>query len=60
MSSVRKAIDPVCGMTIDVEVAPFVKEYEGESFYLCSIECRSKFDGDAAAYVVASRSESVP
>lgn len=55
MTSVRSVIDPVCGMTIDAAVAPFIREYDGESFYLCSVECSNKFDADAAAYVAASR-----
>ncbi|MBB3710751.1 Cu+-exporting ATPase [Limimaricola variabilis] len=38
------AIDPVCGMTVDVETAKHISEHEGETFYFCSTKCREKFD----------------
>jgi Cu+-exporting ATPase len=38
------AIDPVCGMSVDVETAAHVSEHEGETFYFCSAKCREKFD----------------
>ncbi|WPY95311.1 heavy metal translocating P-type ATPase [Limimaricola variabilis] len=38
------AIDPVCGMSVDVETAEHVSEHEGETFYFCSAKCREKFD----------------
>ena len=55
MSTHSDVIDPVCGMTIRTAQAPFSREHAGETYYLCSIECRAKFDADAAAYVAAAR-----
>jgi YHS domain-containing protein len=55
MNSTDEVIDPVCGMTFRKALAPLVREHGGETFYLCSVECGAKFDGDADAYVAASR-----
>ncbi|MGX9855472.1 heavy metal translocating P-type ATPase [Limimaricola variabilis] len=38
------AIDPVCGMSVEVETAKHVSEHEAETFYFCSAKCREKFD----------------
>jgi Cu+-exporting ATPase len=51
----EKAIDPVCGMTIDKKKAPFERQHSGETFYLCSAECATKFDVDGDAYATTAR-----
>jgi YHS domain-containing protein len=48
-------IDPVCGMKFDKTRAPFQREHNGETFYLCSTECAQKFDIDGEAYVATAR-----
>lgn len=48
-------IDPVCGMTITIEQAPYSRERQGATHYLCSLECVRKFDLDGDAYVAAAR-----
>jgi xanthine dehydrogenase accessory factor len=50
-SAPTTAIDPVCGMTVDVgsQNRPF--EYDGETYYFCSAGCRTAFERDPAAYV---------
>lgn len=48
------AIDPVCGMTISAD-GEITRDYEGETFHLCSQVCARKFDQDAIAYVATSR-----
>ncbi|PHP26539.1 heavy metal translocating P-type ATPase [Limimaricola cinnabarinus] len=40
----QTAIDPVCGMSVNVETAKHVSDHEGETFYFCSAKCREKFD----------------
>jgi YHS domain-containing protein len=50
-------IDPVCGMTITVSQAPFAREHGGSMYYLCSVECRLKFEVDSEAYAAAARIE---
>ena len=55
MRSSTQVIDPVCGMTIDKEKAPFERENSGETFFLCSSECARRFDVDGDAYVATAR-----
>ena len=55
MSDSPKVIDPVCGMTLHAHEAPFSLEHGDRVWYLCSIECRFKFDADRDAYIAASR-----
>jgi Cu+-exporting ATPase len=47
-------IDPVCGMTIGRTQAPFTREHETKTYFLCSVECASKFDADADAYATVA------
>jgi len=42
-------------MTISTAQAPFTHEHAGTVWYLCSAECRMKFEADGAAYVAAAR-----
>jgi Cu+-exporting ATPase len=55
MTDVRYVIDPVCGMTISHDEAPFSREHGGTLYYLCSVECRLKFEADADAYAAVHR-----
>ena len=36
--------DPVCGMMIDRDTAAAKSQYQGRTFYFCSVECKGKFD----------------
>ncbi len=38
-----KAIDPVCGMTVDPETTPHHATFEGEDYHFCSAKCRERF-----------------
>jgi YHS domain-containing protein len=58
MNPAEDVVDPVCGMTIRRRAAPLIREHGQETFYLCSVECGVKFDGDADAYIAASRLQS--
>ncbi|MEP7763909.1 heavy metal translocating P-type ATPase [Sanguibacter sp. 25GB23B1] len=42
----EKAIDPVCGMTVD----PATAEHEGITYYFCSKHCAASFTADPARY----------
>jgi P-type Cu+ transporter len=48
-------IDPVCGMTIDSASAAGRADYQGKTYYFCSPACLTKFKGDPARYVMASK-----
>jgi Cu+-exporting ATPase len=52
----NKALDPVCGMTVDVEHAADAVEYGGETFHFCSPACGQRFRSDPQRYL-AERSE---
>jgi len=43
--------DPVCGMNVDPGKAKHRSEYQGTTYYFCSEDCKSKFDGNPAQYV---------
>jgi len=43
-----KAIDPVCGMTVDPATAKHKAEHAGVTHYFCSAGCRAKFETDPA------------
>lgn len=43
--------DPVCGMQVDPEKAAGKSEYEGKTYYFCSVGCKKKFDVNPAQYV---------
>jgi YHS domain-containing protein len=48
-------VDPVCGMTITKEQAPFNSEHNGTAYYFCSAQCASSFDADADAFAAAAK-----
>jgi xanthine dehydrogenase accessory factor len=40
----EEAIDPICGMTVDVATARYRSERNGETFYFCSAGCKASFE----------------
>jgi Cu+-exporting ATPase len=55
MGGDEQVIDPVCGMTIEKNRAPFEREHSGQVFHLCSAACAKKFDSDGDAYATTAR-----
>ena len=51
-----KAIDPVCGMTVDTEKAAATYEHAGKTYYFCCAHCREKFRGAPEKYLSPSAS----
>ena len=45
------AIDPVCGMSVDKNNAAASAHYEGNKYYFCSTECKTKFQQSPEQYV---------
>ena len=45
------AIDPACGMHIEVEKATVQAEYQGKTYYFCREECKRHFEADPAGYL---------
>ncbi len=50
----HEAVDPVCGMTVDIATARNVATHEGRTYYFCSAGCRAAFEADPATYAAAA------
>ena len=46
-----EATDPVCGMQVDPATAAGSSEYQGITYYFCSMGCKRQFDRDPQRYV---------
>lgn len=44
--------DPVCGMELTPETAKATSEYQGRTYYFCSLEDKETFDKNPERYVV--------
>ena len=44
------AIDPVCGMQVEVANAGAHSEHDGQAFHFCSDHCRQRFEADPQRY----------
>ena len=54
----RTAIDPACGMQVDMKNPPGgTAEVDGVTYYFCSRGCRLSFEEDPQSYLSGSRSE---
>jgi YHS domain-containing protein len=42
--------DPVCGMEVTYETAQARSEYNGQTYYFDSLECKETFDKDPEKY----------
>ncbi|MBN9022125.1 MAG: YHS domain-containing protein, partial [Rhizobiales bacterium] len=45
------AIDPVCGMTVDLSKGKPTFEHDGTTYHFCSEGCRTKFAADPGKYL---------
>ncbi len=43
--------DPVCGMDVDPKNAAGKSEYEGKTYYFCSLGCKKEFDQQPQKYL---------
>jgi xanthine dehydrogenase accessory factor len=41
---VTTAVDPICGMTVDIENAKYSSVVNGETIYFCCLRCKETFD----------------
>ncbi|MBC8038521.1 MAG: cadmium-translocating P-type ATPase [Rhizobiales bacterium] len=46
-----KAIDPVCGMTVDPHTAKHRADFHGRPYYFCSAGCKAKFETNPEKYL---------
>lgn len=45
-----EAVDPVCGMTVDVATARHRATHGGETYHFCSAACRATFEAEPARF----------
>ena len=43
--------DPVCGMDVTYESAQARSQYEGQTYYFCSLDCKEAFDQNPEKYM---------
>src|SRR5262245_22107335 len=49
----HEALDPVCGMTVDVADAKYSSAFRGTTYYFCSAGCLQRFEEDPARFAAA-------
>ncbi|MGL4397578.1 MAG: heavy metal translocating P-type ATPase [Hyphomicrobium sp.] len=59
-AAANRVRDPVCGMMVDPLTAHHVAEHDGQTYYFCAANCRTKFLANAAAYVASAGAGLVP
>lgn len=47
------AIDPVCGMDVEPKTAAGKSDYQGQTYYFCSLGCKKAFDKEPQKYLDA-------
>lgn len=50
-SSPLEALDPVCGMTVEIATASFTSEYAGKTYYFCAAGCKRSFDKEPGKFI---------
>jgi xanthine dehydrogenase accessory factor len=53
-SEMHEALDPVCGMTVQVATARYRATHEGRTYYFCSTGCQKAFETDPTSFVTAA------
>lgn len=48
------AIDPICGMSVELATAEFRSEYRGTSYYFCCAGCQQRFEKSPERYVAGA------
>ena len=54
------AIDPVCGMTVQVKTAKHIAEHKHQNYYFCGAGCKTKFVANPAKYLDVSAKVAEP
>jgi len=47
------AIDPVCGMEVDVSTAKWITEHDGETYYFCAPGCKAAYEREPSDFASA-------
>ena len=54
------AIDPVCGMTVEIATAKHIAEHSNQNYYFCGAGCKIKFVANPAKYLDVSAKVAEP
>jgi Cu+-exporting ATPase len=54
------AVDPVCGMTVDVATARYRAVHQGRTFYFCGAGCQKRFEANPGAFLAAPPARPAP
>ncbi|HEX2910050.1 MAG TPA: XdhC family protein [Chloroflexia bacterium] len=46
-----EAVDPICGMQVQISTAKYMSEYEGRLYYFCAAGCKLSFDKAPASFI---------
>ena len=57
MAPVTKAIDPVCGMSVDPHTAKHRFAYKGQDYFFCSGRCRERFAAEPDKFLQPKAAE---
>jgi YHS domain-containing protein len=49
-AAATSAVDPVCGMSVNIATARHTADLDGASYYFCCANCRSRFLENPRAY----------
>ncbi len=49
--------DPVCGMQIEERDAAGQSDFEGRTYYFCSLACKQQFDANPARFINESENQ---
>lgn len=52
---VTEAIDPVCGMSVEIATARYVSEHNGTKYYFCARSCMNSFNSQPEKYLAKAQ-----
>jgi xanthine dehydrogenase accessory factor len=52
MQTVEEALDPVCGMTVDIATSTLMTTHQGHAYHFCSASCKHRFEQHPETYLV--------
>jgi xanthine dehydrogenase accessory factor len=49
-SGAGEAVDPICGMTVDMQNARYTSVFQGRTFFFCCLRCKETFERSPQSY----------
>ena len=57
MEQKKTAIDPVCGMSVEIDGAKYQSFRQGVNYFFCSPGCKESFDKDPGKFTGAMKAD---